>query len=221
VKFKKLVFIIFLTLSSQSFALLEVKITKKIESVEVTHNGENVVVQRIQDKSNKVDSDYLKTSRKCPPYCIQPAKLAPGVETIAEIEILKYLEKKNRDESILEKKNRNESIIVIDVRSEAMAKKSTIPGSINIPWIHLDLNTGGNILNIMESLTTKFGVKENDGLLSFHDAKVLILFCNGSWSGQSGDFIKTLLNLGYPAHKLKWYRGGIQAWQSFGLTIIK
>jgi hypothetical protein len=26
--------------------------------------------------------------------------------------------------------------------------------------------------------------------------------------------------LGYPAHKLKWYRGGMQAWMMLGLTTV-
>jgi hypothetical protein len=29
-----------------------------------------------------------------------------------------------------------------------------------------------------------------------------------------------LLALGYPAHKLKWYRGGMQSWKSLGLTTV-
>jgi hypothetical protein len=29
-----------------------------------------------------------------------------------------------------------------------------------------------------------------------------------------------LLAMGYPAHKLKWYRGGIQEWKQLGLTTV-
>jgi hypothetical protein len=29
-----------------------------------------------------------------------------------------------------------------------------------------------------------------------------------------------LLALGYPAHKIKWYRGGMQSWKSLGLTTV-
>jgi hypothetical protein len=31
----------------------------------------------------------------------------------------------------------------------------------------------------------------------------------------------TLLNFGYPAHKLKWYRGGMQDWEILGLTVVR
>jgi len=41
------------------------------------------------------------------------------------------------------------------------------------------------------------------------------------WCGQSPSSIKTLLRFGYPAKKLKWYRGGMQDWEILGLTVIK
>jgi len=30
-----------------------------------------------------------------------------------------------------------------------------------------------------------------------------------------------LLKFGYPPEKIKWYRGGMQAWETVGLTTIK
>jgi hypothetical protein len=30
-----------------------------------------------------------------------------------------------------------------------------------------------------------------------------------------------LLKIGYPAHKLFWYRGGMQDWENLGLTTVK
>jgi rhodanese-related sulfurtransferase len=33
--------------------------------------------------------------------------------------------------------------------------------------------------------------------------------------------IKGLLKIGYPAHKILWYRGGMQDWKSLGLTTLK
>ncbi|OQX39275.1 MAG: sulfurtransferase, partial [Candidatus Sedimenticola endophacoides] len=54
----------------------------------------------------------------------------------------------------------------------------------------------------------------------FRNAKTLVLFCNGIWCPQSSVNIKTLANMGYPAYKLKWYRGGMQSWLSVGLSTI-
>jgi len=41
------------------------------------------------------------------------------------------------------------------------------------------------------------------------------------WCGQSPTNIKDLLALGYPAHKIKWYRGGMQDWEILGLNTAK
>jgi hypothetical protein len=41
------------------------------------------------------------------------------------------------------------------------------------------------------------------------------------WCGQSPSNIKTLLKFGYPAHKIKWYRGGMQSWSNLGLNTVK
>ena len=51
-------------------------------------------------------------------------------------------------------------------------------------------------------------------------AKTLVMFCNGMWCGQSPANIRTLLRFGYPADKLKWYRGGMQDWEILGLTTV-
>jgi rhodanese-related sulfurtransferase len=47
-----------------------------------------------------------------------------------------------------------------------------------------------------------------------------LLWCNGPWCGQSPRAIRALISLGYPAEKLYYYRGGMQMWQSLGLTTV-
>jgi hypothetical protein len=37
----------------------------------------------------------------------------------------------------------------------------------------------------------------------------------------SPELIWALLDYGYPAHKIKYYRGGMQAWQLLGLTTVE
>lgn len=72
---------------------MAVRVNADIASVEVMHNGKKVTIMRNQDQKNTVTPAFAKTSRKCPPFCIQPMQLAPGVETIGEVEMLGYLEK--------------------------------------------------------------------------------------------------------------------------------
>jgi rhodanese-related sulfurtransferase len=189
---------------------LDVQITPDIESVKVMHNGKEVLIQRNQEPNNTINPEFAKTSRLCPPFCIQPMILAPGIETLAELEMLSYLKKVS---------DKDNSILVIDSRTPKWVIKGSIPGAISIPW---DLLSGSKssppiVKKFLEEL---LGVKINEQGRNFKEAKTLVLFCNGPWSDQSPTNIRALLKLGYPPKKLKWYRGGIQAWESFGLTTV-
>jgi rhodanese-related sulfurtransferase len=188
-----------------------VKITPDIASVDVMHDGKKTTIMRNQDEKNTVNPSFAKTSRKCPPFCIQPAVLAPGVETIAEVEMLDYLSKINAGD---------DSILVIDSRTPDWVKKGTIPGSVNLPWTALNPAKGADPISIGEIMVDKFGVKELEGLWDYSDAKTLVLFCNGMWCGQSPNNIMNLLKFGYPADKIKWYRGGMQDWEILGLSTV-
>ena len=189
----------------------EVNITRSLESITVKHGGKMVKIMRNQDQKNTVNPAFAKTSRKCPPFCIQPAKLAPGVETIGELEVLDYLKRMQTDDSIM----------VVDSRTPDWAAKGTIPGSVNIPWTKLNPAKGADPITIGEILEDQFNAVNLEGLWDFTNAKTLVMFCNGMWCGQSPNNIKNLLKFGYPAHKIKWYRGGMQDWEILGLTTVK
>ncbi|MGB0713643.1 MAG: rhodanese-like domain-containing protein, partial [Gammaproteobacteria bacterium] len=76
--------------------------------VSVKHNGKAVDIRRNPNNANTVNPAFAKTSRPCPPFCIQPSTLAPGVETIAEREVMDYAKKMS---------DGDDSIIVIDSRT--------------------------------------------------------------------------------------------------------
>lgn len=183
-----------------------------IDSVEVKHNGKMVTINRVQDNDATVNPSFAKTSRPCPPFCIQPVVLAPGVETIAENEIIDYL---------VQVSNGDSSIMVIDSRTPNWVERGMIPGAVNIPWTKLNTAKGADPLSISEILEGEFGATSFDGLWKFGNAKTLVMYCNGMWCGQSPANIKALLDFGYPADKIKWYRGGMQNWANLGLTTIK
>jgi len=191
---------------------LKVKITSSMASVDVIHDGKSVTIKRNQNNKNKVDSRFAATSRNCPPFCINPIKLAPGVETIGEVEIINYIKKMS---------NGDKSILVVDSRTPDWVGKGTIPGAVNIPWTSLHPAKGASPLEIADIMTERFGAKEMEGLWDYSKAKTLVMFCNGMWCGQSPNNIRTLLKFGYPAHKIKWYRGGMQNWENLGLTTVK
>lgn len=186
---------------------MKVKITPDLESVAVRHRGEELRVQRNQDTGNELSPLFQKTSRKCPPFCIQPMKIADGVETIDELQMLGYLKRVSAGD---------ESVLVIDSRGEQWVRRGTIPGSINIHYKKLSLRAADEA-DIADILEGRFGAYRGTELWKFSGAKTLVLFCNGMWCGQSPSNIKALLRIGYPASKLKWYRGGMQDWENLGL----
>lgn len=189
----------------------EVDLTPDTDSVTVTHQGKEVEIKRNQDTGAMVNFDYALTSRRCPPFCIQPSQLAPGVETIAEMELIDYLKQTSEGD---------ESILVIDSRTDQWIQKGMIPGAVHIPWTELHLSRADPD-EVAKILQLEFGAVKNGPVWDFSEAKTLVLYCNGMWCGQSPTNIRALLSLGYPAHKLKWYRGGVQSWAILGLPRIK
>lgn len=185
-----------------------VYITKDLAYLDVIHDGKKIRIKRINDTSNRLTNSFTKTSRPCPPFCVHPIKLGPGIKTVGEIELLDFL-------NTLVKQGTG---VLVDARMPQWFEKATIPGSINIPFTVLTPGIGNrHTKKIVELL----GAKENkNGQLSFSEAKALILFCNGLWCDQSSRAITSLTNMGYPEEKLFWYRGGMQAWQQLGLTTV-
>ena len=208
---------------------LLVNITPEMARFEAKINGKDVLIMRNQNQANTVNPIYAKTSRLCPPFCIQPIKLAKGVETIGELELIGYLDKIAKGDS---------SVMVIDSRTPSWVAKGTIPGSVNLPWTRISPKEGANTQDIIKHMREDFGVtlaEEKDSfdvdeaiissivneVFDFSKAKTLVMFCNGMWCGQSPNNIRNLLKFGYPADKIKWYRGGMQDWEILGLTTVK
>ncbi len=184
-----------------------VKITKDMPYIYVNHMGQKIKVARIQDTSNILTDDYSKTSRPCPPFCIQPTSAAPGVKNIEEVELIDFM----RD------KVSSKKAIVVDARLKKWYELETIPSAINIPYIVMQKADE----NIVRRLFTLLGMKINkNGKYDFSEAKELAVFCNGLWSDESSKLIRSLLKFGYPADKIYYYRSGFQGWKLLGLTTI-
>ena len=87
---------------------------------------------------------------------------------------------------------------IIDARKPDTADGVTIPGSKNIPYDEL--------------------VKRMDEL---DEKNPSIFFCNGPQCPQSSTAIKNLLDAGYPADGILYYRGGMHDWITLGLPVQK
>jgi len=186
----------------------KVNITSTLPYVDVNYQGNIIRIERNQDTEHKLTNSFSKTSRKCPPFCIQPMKAAPGVTTVAEMELLDFL---------MTKVKRGDGLL-IDARVSSFYKKGTIPGSVNIPFTVFSKDPSDPDL---ASALAKLGVVEKDfGKYDFSKAKMLMLWCNGPWCGQSPRAIKGLISLGYPPSLLYYYRGGMQTWQILGMKTV-
>ncbi|ADC63092.1 rhodanese-like domain-containing protein [Allochromatium vinosum] len=196
------------------------KITPTLESVQVQHNGQTVTIQRGHDLNATLPDAFQKTDRGCPPFCVQPMTVVEGVETIGELEVLNYLHRMSQGDK---------DILLVDSRTPDWVMRGTIPGSVNIPWNRISRDNAGTFETPREADTFEQTLRDDfsvirdpaSGALDFSKAKTLVLFCNGIWCPQSTANIKTLVGIGYPLHKLKWYRGGMQDWLSVGLTSVQ
>jgi len=177
------------------------QIAPGVKEVRFKKDGKEYVIKRDVKQIPKM---YQKTTIGV----IAPMKLADGVETIGELEILDYLKKSATDSSI----------VVVDARTEDWHEKIRIPATTNIPYTLFS-----NKDNAIETINLEFDVEvAKDGKLDFSNAKTVVVYCNGIWCKQSAMLIKeakySLLKLGYPPNKIKYYRGGMQSWVTLGLT---
>jgi len=212
---------------SSSIYARDVSISSNLSYIDVDYKNNIVRIERNQNNNNVLKGGFTKTSRNCPPFCIQPIQAAPGVETVGELEVIDFLDQDRKQGAGL----------LIDARTPGWHKKGTIPGSINIPFTVFGLNPSDKELRqAMRTLGVlrKSGTSEDDSFWNwmsdegnnnknwdFSNAKDLIIWCNGMWCGQSPRAIHSLIKHGYPAEKIKYFRGGMQSWLILGLTVVK
>ena len=156
--------------------------------------------------SKKVSSDCKSTFITSAGKTIYPMQIHKDIQTFGEMEVMAFIKKMQDDKSML----------FIDSRDEEWYEYRTIPGAENMHYVYI------TIPKVFEkeykASLEKLGIIQKDNSFDFSKAKTILLFCNGSWCSQSPKMIKALLDLGYPPEKIKWYRGGIQAWLVAGMT---
>jgi rhodanese-related sulfurtransferase len=192
---KGLIFTLVFLMTPAVVSAETVGITKDVFSITVLTPEGRVEVKRNQDVENTIKPAFARTSRKCPPFCIQPHQVAPGVQTIGELEMINFM---------AEKKG-----IVIDARTISWHARGTIPGSKSIPFTEI-----ARRLN-------ELGCKKDGEKWDCSEAKDVSLFCNGPWCGQSPTAIRSMIGEGYPVSKIRYYRNGMQGWESVGLTVVE
>ncbi|WP_456385589.1 rhodanese-like domain-containing protein [Profundibacter sp.] len=172
-----------------------VNISPGVMSVQVETNAGPVEISRVQDNQNRIDGDWARTSRPCPNFCVQPMIPAAGVTPIGEQEVIAMLQ--------------DPAAVVVDSRVSKWYYNGTIPGAAHIPY--------NEVVDRLDELGCEI---DFDGWIC-DNAKPVALFCNGPWCGQSPTAIRAMVNAGYPADKIYYYRGGMQVWRILGLTVIE
>ncbi len=170
-----------------------VGITKDMPTATIETGNGPVEIKRIEDTENAIDGEWARTSRPCPDFCIQPMTVADGVTTIGELELIAMLQ--------------DPEALVVDSRTNDWFQGGTIPGAVNIPYTY-----------IIDELAQLGCEPDFDGW-DCEGARPVALFCNGIWCGQSPTAIRNMLEAGYPAERIFYYRGGMQVWRVLGLTV--
>lgn len=203
-------------------------LTQNRASVHVLHEDRSVKVERIQDPDYELHGYFARTVRDCPPFCLQPMAAAPSVTTVGEVELFDLMEHELRDGRAL----------LIDVRAPSWYGHETLPGAINIPaarfpdtaddarlqqWLELFDIRPRQPPDWLQARLEQWGWIDTADLTAqwdFSHAKRLVILDEGPTSDQAARTIRGLLAAGYPAHRLLYYRGGIQMWKFFGLTTV-
>ncbi len=172
-----------------------VGITPDMMSATVETPSGPMEIARIQDNDNMVSGEWAQTSRPCPSFCIQPMSPAEGVTTIGELELIAMLQ--------------DPDAMVLDSRVKPDFDGGAIPGAVHMPYTEAADRLG------------ELGCEPDfEGFICESDqVKTVALYCNGPWCGQSPTAARRMIEAGYPAEKIHYYRGGMQVWRMLGLTV--
>ena len=181
------------TLALPAAAQEPVGITRDVMSVTVETASGPREIARIQDNANVIEDEWGQTSRPCPAFCIQPMIPAPGVTPVGELELLEFLQ--------------DPEVTVVDSRTPNWFEAGTIPGAVNMPYTEMTDRLG------------ELGCEIDFDGWDCAAAVPVALFCNGPWYGQSPTAIRRMIEAGYPAERIHYYRPGMQGWRMLGLTV--
>lgn len=139
-----------------------------------------------------------RSGAPCPPACIQPMLSVSGVGTIGELEVLEFLELFVSTGGGL----------LIDIRLPALFARGSIPGAINVPAETLRPENP-----YRDDLINELRGRQAD----FSGAFDLVIFASGPDAPEAVEALRDLAEAGYPASKLKYYRGSMLVWTALGL----
>lgn len=165
-------------------------ITETANSFSFSLNGSSVTISR--------------TGRSCPGSCVQPMVVSPGIDTLGELEVIAFLQNTVADGAGL----------LVDVRMPNTFSSGSLPGAVNVP-----VATFAPDNPYRDDLLSALGVTNVGAAPSFASAFSLVLYGSGPDDAAAANAINSLLDAGYPAGKIDYYRGGASDWTNLGLSL--
>ncbi|MFP7672044.1 rhodanese-like domain-containing protein [Marivita sp. S0852] len=153
---------------------------------------------------NGTEMTVSRTGLSCPSSCIQPMQAALGVTTLAELEVIAFLQEAVGSGTGL----------LVDVRMPDRFSSGSLPGSVNVPVATFQPSNP-----YRDDLLSALGVTNLATTPDFSNAFSLVIFANGPDDTGAVDAINSLLDAGYPAGKINYYRGGASSWTTLGLNL--
>ncbi|MEJ6396759.1 rhodanese-like domain-containing protein [Yoonia sp. 208BN28-4] len=176
--------------------------TSQLYTASFNYNGEQLVISQTPQINGDAVAALYRLPENCGAICVVPHTAAEGVETVSERDVLAFMTEQVASGDGL----------LIDSRLPADRAVAFLPASINVP--HSLITPDNPLLN---DILVAMGTRSLSGSLNFTDALPIMVFDDGPTTTDAPAFIAAMLEAGYPAAKIKYYRGGMQVWTAMGL----
>ncbi|UWQ99679.1 hypothetical protein K3729_02470 [Rhodobacteraceae bacterium S2214] len=168
-----------------------------------TYQGQDKIIAQAPRADAISAARFYDLHGGCDGLCIAPDTAADDVETITENRVIDFMANELA----------NGQGLLIDSRLPSDRAIGFLPASASIPHT---LVTPDNPL--LPDILKALGARSMLGAFNFSDAMTLVVFDAGPTTMDAHHLVNALIDAGYPADKIKYYRGGMQVWSSLGLT---
>ncbi len=142
----------------------------------------------------------------CGTVCLSPTLAGAGVATVGEPEVIRFL-----SQTVA-----NGGGLLIDARNRDARDGGAIAGSTNIPVAVLQPDNPYRV-DILMAL----GAQRVADRLTFDTAAPVMIYDSGPADDQATALVAALLDAGYPADRITYYRGGMLVWVALGLSVAE
>ncbi len=201
---KKQLFVGAAVISGVVATTLWAQVMDSVTPVAFVFNGQEKSISQSADTAPEIVARFAVRAGDCRDICVGPASPAPSISAIGEAEVINFV-----GSSVA-----NGDGLLIDARTQVRRSTGFIPGSINVPVALLAQDNP-----YFSDILLAMGGKNIGGEMEFSDALPVVVFDDGPMMHDASDFINALIGVGYPASKIRYYRGGMLVWSTLGLSI--